>query len=238
MFRKVLCSWGLVTLAGAAVLLTAAPAGAQGHFGGAHFGGFHSGHVGGYNPSFGYHPGYGYRAFSGSHPEYGYRPYYNYGGTYPYLYYPYYGSSYGSGGGDDPWYTETYGDPPVALPPSYTPDTAPGARQTPPYPSAAVTATRVAELDPTAHIAMRVPEEAEIWFDGVKTTSTGEFRAFQSPPLTPGRRYAYEVRARWGENGHEVTQTQKVTVSAGADVTIRFPAEILDSAKSDLDRAK
>jgi len=232
MFRKVLCSWGLVTLAGAAVLLTAAPAGAQGHFGGAHFGGFHSGHVGGFHPSF------GFRAFSGFHPEYGYRPYYNYGGTYPYSYYPYYGSSYGSGGGDDPWYTETYGDPPVALPPSYTPDTSPGERQSPPYPSAAVTAKRVAELDPTAHIAMRVPEEAEIWFDGVKTTSTGEFRAFQSPPLTPGRRYAYEVRARWGENGHEVTQTQKVTVSAGADVTIRFPAEILDSAKSDLDRAK
>jgi len=83
-----------------------------------------------------------------------------------------------------------------------------------------------------------VPADAEVWLDGTKTTSTGALREFTSPTLTPGQRYTYQVRARWHENGHEVTQTQKVTVSAGADVTIRFPAEILDSAKSDLDRAK
>jgi hypothetical protein len=31
------------------------------------------------------------------------------------------------------------------------------------------------------------------------------------------------VQARWNENGHDVTQTQQVTVSAGASVRVDFP---------------
>jgi uncharacterized protein (TIGR03000 family) len=67
-----------------------------------------------------------------------------------------------------------------------------------------------------------VPGNAEVWFDGEKTTSTGTNRQFRSPPLTPGQRYRYEVRVRWVENGREVTQTQQVVVSAGANVNVSF----------------
>jgi uncharacterized protein (TIGR03000 family) len=75
----------------------------------------------------------------------------------------------------------------------------------------------------TAHVTTSVPAGAEIWIDGTKTTSTGTVRQFQSPPLTPGQPYNYEIRARWSENGHEVTQTQKVEVTAGGHVNVTFP---------------
>ena len=50
---------------------------------------------------------------------------------------------------------------------------------------------------------------AEVWFNGTPTTSTGPARQFASPPLTPGTRYSYDIRATWNENGREVTQTQQ-----------------------------
>jgi uncharacterized protein (TIGR03000 family) len=83
----------------------------------------------------------------------------------------------------------------------------------------------VTSSDTRAQITVSVPVDAEIWFEGSKTTSTGSVREFHSPPLTPGGRYPYEVRARWNENGHEVTQTQKVQVIAGTHVNMHFPLQ-------------
>ena len=71
---------------------------------------------------------------------------------------------------------------------------------------------------------MTVPAGAQVWFDGTATTSTGSVREFDSPPLTPGNRYSYEIQARWNENGQEVSQTQQVVVTAGAHVDVKFPA--------------
>ncbi len=56
-----------------------------------------------------------------------------------------------------------------------------------------------------------------------KTTSTGAVREYQSPPLAPGKRYTYDLSARWTENGHEVTQQQTVDVSPGGHVSVAFP---------------
>src|SRR5262249_31985887 len=74
-----------------------------------------------------------------------------------------------------------------------------------------------------AHIIVRVPANAELWFNGSKTTSTGIVREFHSPPLTPGTRYSYEVRVRWQEHGHAVNQTQEVEVGAGSKIQVTFP---------------
>ena len=87
------------------------------------------------------------------------------------------------------------------------------------FPSAAT-----APSDATAHVTVNVPAGTQLWFNNVATTSAGPVRQFESPPLTPGLRYAYEVRARWTENGHEVTQTQQAAVTAGARVRVDFPA--------------
>src|SRR5262249_49776944 len=72
-------------------------------------------------------------------------------------------------------------------------------------------------------ISMSVPANAEIWFDGSKTVQTGTFRRFVSPPLVPGDDYAYDITAKWKENGREVTQSRRVRVHAGERVSINFP---------------
>lgn len=213
MFGKVTSFGGLLLLAGGLALVTPDSAQAQhrggGHFGGGHHGGFHGGgfHHGGFH-----HGGFHHRHFFPHHRSFhgfwgfwpGYYPYYSsyypdsgYSGSYPYTY-----SSNWSSPAYDPGY---YGDVTSSYPDSYFPSTA--------------------QPDTTAHITVSVPPGAEIWFDDHKTTAIGSVREFQSPPLTPGRRYAYEVRARWYENGQEVTQTQRVPVTSGAHVRVTFPVE-------------
>jgi uncharacterized protein (TIGR03000 family) len=61
----------------------------------------------------------------------------------------------------------------------------------------------------------------------VDRTTGGSVREFQSPPLTPGHRYPDDVRARWNENGQEMTQTQKVEVTAGTNVIVNFPVSAM-----------
>jgi uncharacterized protein (TIGR03000 family) len=78
------------------------------------------------------------------------------------------------------------------------------------------------QADSTVHVTVRVPADAKLWFDGSITKSTGPVREFQSPSLSPGQ-YTYEIRARWTENGRDITQAQKVAVSPGSHTTVDFP---------------
>jgi len=78
-------------------------------------------------------------------------------------------------------------------------------------------------VDASARVSVTLPAGAELWFDGSKTSSTGTTREFESPPLKAGRQYKYEIRARWDDRGNAVTQTQEVTVTAGARVRLDFP---------------
>jgi uncharacterized protein (TIGR03000 family) len=245
MFRKALSFGGMLLLAGAAVIVTpgsglARPHGGGGHFGGGHFGGGHFGghfggghfgghhfggghfggaRFGGYRGGYfgGYHHGYphtyGYRHFY--RPYFGYYPYYGYYDYYPYSYstYPYVGLSptYDSG------YYGSNEDVTASDPDAYAAVTPPAGSYQSFYPPA------TAQPDTSAHVTVNVPADARLWFDGTATTSIGPIRYFNSPPLTPGSRYSYRVRARWNENGQEVTQTQQVAVTAGAHVSVSFP---------------
>ena len=74
----------------------------------------------------------------------------------------------------------------------------------------------------TALIRVRVPADAEIWFSGEKTSQRGEWRLFLTPILKEGQSLDYEVRARWKQDGKEVDQTRKITVSSGDRLTIDF----------------
>jgi uncharacterized protein (TIGR03000 family) len=71
-------------------------------------------------------------------------------------------------------------------------------------------------------VTVKVPAEAQLWFNNTLTTTRGTVRQFDSPPLASGN-YVYNVKARWTENGHEVTQTQRVEVTGGAQVDVSFP---------------
>jgi uncharacterized protein (TIGR03000 family) len=75
----------------------------------------------------------------------------------------------------------------------------------------------------STNIIVKVPPNAEVWFDQTKTTSSGPVREYRTPSLAPDRRYTYEVRARWEENGSEITQTQKVQFLGGSPVEVSFP---------------
>jgi uncharacterized protein (TIGR03000 family) len=89
-------------------------------------------------------------------------------------------------------------------------------------PAAADYAPPADASDLTAHVTVRAPADAEIWFGATKTRQTGAVREFESPELMSGREYTYEVRARWTQDGKEVSRTQSIEVSAGARKTVDF----------------
>jgi uncharacterized protein (TIGR03000 family) len=74
--------------------------------------------------------------------------------------------------------------------------------------------------EPVANVYLGVPAEAEVWFNGVKMKQAGTLRHFETPRLTPGESYSYEVRARWVEDGKPITRTETVQVRAGKDVYV------------------
>jgi uncharacterized protein (TIGR03000 family) len=74
-----------------------------------------------------------------------------------------------------------------------------------------------------AILELKVPENAEVWFEGDKTVQTGAVRYFVSPSLQPGRTFTYDIRARWTDlGGNPVDRTKQVKVQAGARVEVDF----------------
>jgi uncharacterized protein (TIGR03000 family) len=213
------------TLRGAVLLAalwfgTATTAFAQHHGGGGGghaSGGFHGGggHVSGYHGGGGYyHGGGGY---------YGGR--YGYGrgfGYYPGFYGGYYGG-YSPGyysGYYNPGYYSDYGYPSSVIidsTPYISNYYAPSVDTLPPIAPASTT------VDTAATITVRVPPNADVWFDDQPTKNTGTDRLFASPPLESGRTFYYNVRARWtNDQGKVMDQTRRVDVTSGRHVAVDF----------------
>ena len=255
MLRTMLSFGSMLLLAGAMIFMTTSAVqargggggghggGGGGHGGGFHGGSFHSGgQLGGYHGGY-YHGGYRGGYYHGGHDRgYGYRHYYGgyypYSGSYPYYsFYNYYPYLYG---GDDTLENAYANDTPY-LSGSATYDSATydsgyrglSAQEYQAYAQAAPDrgARPPAPIDSTAHVTVRVPADAQVWIEGTKTTSTGAMRQFQSPPLTPGSRYTYDIKASWNESGREMTQTQHVQVTAGARTNVTFPTTAQTAAK-------
>jgi uncharacterized protein (TIGR03000 family) len=176
-----------------------------GHFGGAHSGGYYGRY---YHGGHHYYPGYGYGLY-GFYPYYDYGPYYNDYGTGSY-----YGSAYDSGYTGLPATTDSY---------PYAPPVSPAYPYDYSLASSAATSSTAPLQDKTARVTVTVASDAQVWLNESGTKSIGLVRQYQSPPLTPGSRYTYEIRARWNDNGHETTQTQKVAVTAGSHASVNFP---------------
>jgi len=240
MLRKIFWYGGVLLLAGAVVFATPSIVWAQhgggGHGGGGGFGGGHGGggfgggHIGG-----GFGSGHVGGGFGGGHvggfpggvnhggfryyrPNYGF---YNYG--YPYGFYNYGSPYYGSYGyGYSPYYYDNgqySGSSPTSDSDSY------GGYTDPLWFDADGTAAaaKSAQSDTLAHVTVKVPADAHIWFNDTAMNSNGPVREFNSPPLTPGNRYFYQIKASWNEGGHDVTQTQRVEFTVGAHVSVSFP---------------
>ncbi len=71
-------------------------------------------------------------------------------------------------------------------------------------------------------ITVIVPADAEVFFDGTPTKQKGSERQFISPMLDVGKKYYYEVLARWQKDGKPVEDKRKVSVTAGAAVRVDF----------------
>jgi uncharacterized protein (TIGR03000 family) len=77
--------------------------------------------------------------------------------------------------------------------------------------------------DGAVHFTVRLPANAQVWFNGTQMPGTGAVREFRTPPLTPGR-YKYDIRVQWQENGRDVAQDRQVTFFPGDNVEVDFPA--------------
>ncbi len=81
-----------------------------------------------------------------------------------------------------------------------------------------------------AAIQVRVPANAEIWFDNHKTRQTGSMRTFVSPPLETGKTFTYNIHARWMDSsGKVIDQTKQVEVQAGKRSMADFTPELTKS---------
>jgi uncharacterized protein (TIGR03000 family) len=220
MFRNAFWFGVALLLSGSTILAAPGVSSAQrgGHVGGANFGGYRGGaeHYGSY--SGGYRYGYPY-----AHYGYGYGRYYPYAGYTPFYYSDYPGLGYDSSDsgsyGTNPYYSGPFD--------RYYYDTAPpaGSAQAAgngPSTTSSYRSNYGPADDAAAHVTVNVPADARVWFEDTLTKSTGTVRRFDSPPLTPGERYTYRVRASWNDHGKEVTQTQEVEVRAGANVRVDF----------------
>lgn len=93
-----------------------------------------------------------------------------------------------------------------------------------PQPVARLDTAPPADRQDRATVEMHVPADAAVWVDGYGVKQTGAVRTLSTPPLRPGETFAYDVRARWTENGAPVEQTQTVVVKAGERSRVAFPA--------------
>jgi uncharacterized protein (TIGR03000 family) len=77
-------------------------------------------------------------------------------------------------------------------------------------------------MDNTALINVRVPPNAEVFFDDEGTSQSGSFRSFISPPLNSDRNFVYHIRARWTEDGRQVEKVRNIEVHAGDRLFVNF----------------
>jgi uncharacterized protein (TIGR03000 family) len=75
-----------------------------------------------------------------------------------------------------------------------------------------------------AILVVRLPDGAVLTIADVVTKQTGPERTFQSPPLTPGKNYVYELKATWQEGGKAKTVVREARVSAGKRTVIELKA--------------
>jgi uncharacterized protein (TIGR03000 family) len=208
MIRKAYIRGGKLVLGIAAILATtrqstlanglhAAPGyhGGGGVYHGPNPGGFHHGGC----PGGFYHGCWGYRGC----------------GYYPFGFGVGLGLGLGLGYGYYPgWYGYPYYDP-YLYPYGY-----PGAVPPGPFIASAGGAAASAPVN----VTVRVPADADVWFNGALTQQKGASRQFTTAPISADQPYRYEIRAAWEVDGRRVTQTRVVAVHAGENVYVDFLA--------------
>jgi uncharacterized protein (TIGR03000 family) len=73
-----------------------------------------------------------------------------------------------------------------------------------------------------ALVIVKLPAEAELWFDDTRTTQDGSYRRFVTPPLEAGQPVVCTLRVRWHVKDADLTRVEKVEAEAGKCVTVNF----------------
>jgi uncharacterized protein (TIGR03000 family) len=80
-------------------------------------------------------------------------------------------------------------------------------------------------------LIIRVPAQALVDIEGVRTRSTGEVRRFQSPPLPVDQSFIYNVKATWKAGDQDIVREHKATVRGGEELIVDLRQEPKDKPK-------
>jgi uncharacterized protein (TIGR03000 family) len=75
-----------------------------------------------------------------------------------------------------------------------------------------------------AYMTIQLPvNKADVWIEGVKSVQEKAAQEYVSPPLEEGRKYYYEVRARWTDaKGKSVEAKRSFPIYTGKPVLVDF----------------
>jgi len=73
-----------------------------------------------------------------------------------------------------------------------------------------------------ARVVVDLPADAKLYIGDRLSQSTREQRHMDTPKLTPGKTYTYDLRVEMVRDGKPVTETRKVAVKAGEVVRANF----------------
>jgi uncharacterized protein (TIGR03000 family) len=85
-----------------------------------------------------------------------------------------------------------------------------------------------------AQLRLLVPEVAQVMIDGQPTTSTGSERRYETPPLTPGKTYSYQVEASWQDGSSKIVRMAVARVQAGKETVIDLRPGSKDGSSSQI----
>ena len=81
-------------------------------------------------------------------------------------------------------------------------------------------------------VAITLPADAKLLFNGHAAVGTGETRTFRTPPLTAGQSYTYELTAEVMRDGKVQTATEKVVVRGGEKTSVTLNIEGVRTASA------
>jgi uncharacterized protein (TIGR03000 family) len=85
-----------------------------------------------------------------------------------------------------------------------------------------------------AEIVVAIPGPARLTIDDHETSQTGEQRRFVTPPLAPGRKFTYTLKATWIEGNRQIVRMAVATVQAGKQTTLDLRHGSRDASSSQI----
>jgi uncharacterized protein (TIGR03000 family) len=73
-----------------------------------------------------------------------------------------------------------------------------------------------------ALVIVRLPTDAELTIGGFTSKQRKAVREFDTPPLPPDKKFSYQLKATWREDGKEVTRETTILVRAGETTNVNL----------------